>query len=350
MTKNKGVLLVNLGSPDSPSVPDVRAYLREFLSDPRVLDIPTIKRQTILNLFILPFRPKESAHAYEQVWTENGSPLIHTTMQLRDLLRERSSLPIEVGMRYGNPSTESAVRALVAQGVDQIFVVPLYPHYAMSSYETAVAKVQTAIAAVAPGVELRVQPPFYNDPDYIEALVEASAEHLAMDWDHILFTYHGIPERHLRKADSSGCFCLKLDSCCDNPNPAHGYCYRAQVLATTRAFVAKAGIAADKYSLTFQSRLGRDPWLKPYTDVELERFPAKNIKKLLVISPAFVADCLETIEELGMRGKESFIQAGGTDYHLIPCLNTHPRWVQTVEKFIQRFEATSDQPQGFPNA
>ncbi|MFU8804264.1 MAG: ferrochelatase [Bradymonadaceae bacterium] len=336
-TRKRGILLVNLGSPDSTKVEDVRRYLDEFLSDPRVLDIPKIKREAILRLFILPFRPKKSAHAYEQVWTEEGSPLIVTTFKCAELLSERIDAPIAVGMRYGNPSAASAVQELVDQGVDEIFLIPLYPHYAMSSYETAVAKVQEAVFVVPAEVKLRVQPPFYDDPDYIEALIAPAKEALEGDYDHLLFSYHGIPERHLRVADSSKCFCLKLDDCCQVPNPAHSMCYRAQCFATTRDFVEKAGIPEDKYSISFQSRLGREPWLEPFTDHQLEKFPARGIKKLLIISPAFVSDCLETIEELGMAGKESFLEAGGEEYTLIPCMNTGSRWIDVLEKFSRQF-------------
>lgn len=343
MTKLKqGILITNLGSPDSTETADVRRYLDQFLSDPRVLDINPIARQAILKLFILPFRPKKSGEAYKEVWTDEGSPLIVTTYKQAELLRERlgPDIPIVVGMRYGNPSTEKAVRELVEQGVEEIFHIPMYPHYAMASYETAVAAVQDAVKKIAPRTKLRIQPPFYNDPDYIDALLEASAEDLAKEYDHILFSYHGVPERQVRNTDSSGCYCLKLENCCEVPNPAHGMCYRAQCYATTRLFVEKAGIPKEKYSVSFQSRLGRDPWLRPFTDQRLEELPKQGVKKLLIISPAFVADCLETIEELGMEGEESFLESGGKEYSLIPCVNTHPRWIDTLEKFSRQFLET----------
>jgi protoporphyrin/coproporphyrin ferrochelatase len=340
MTKRKqGILLTNLGSPDSTNTADVRRYLDEFLSDPRVLDIPTWKREAVLNLFILPFRPKKSAEAYKEVWTEEGSPLIVTTNKQAALLRERlgPEIPVAVGMRYGNPSSEAAVRELINRGVEEIFHIPLYPHYAMSSYETAVACVQSAVEKIAPRTTLRIQPPYYADPDYIEALLEPAKPYLEKDYDHILFSYHGIPERHLRVSDPSKCYCLKLKDCCEVPNPVHGTCYRAQCFATTRHFIDRAGIPREKYSVSFQSRLGRDPWLQPFTDHQLEKFPKQGIKKLLIISPAFVSDCLETLEELGMAGKESFLESGGTEYHLIPCMNDHPRFIDVLEKFSRDF-------------
>lgn len=335
-----GVLLVNLGSPDSTNPDDVRRYLREFLSDPRVIDSPTVVRQAVLNLFILPFRPKESAHAYEQIWTDEGSPLVVSTERQRDLLRGRLDIPVELGMRYGNPSTASGLQRLVAQGVDHIFLIPLYPHYAMSSYETAVAKAQTELARISPTTRMTVQPPFYADPDYIDAMYGVAKPYLEdNEWDALLFSYHGIPERHVRKADTSGYWCLKQDNCCDVKNPAHATCYRAQCFATTRAFARRAQIPSEKWRLTFQSRLGRDPWLQPFTDVELEKFPSMGIKRLLVICPAFVSDCLETLEEIEMRGRDDFMQAGGREFTYIPCLNEAPAWIDVLERFVTDWRA-----------
>ncbi len=338
-----GILLLNLGSPDSTSVPDVRRYLREFLSDERVIDIPGPIRQLVLNLFILPFRPKKSAEAYKEIWTDEGSPLIIMTYRCAELLQERLKIPVEVGMRYGNPSTEDAIRRLKARGVQEVLAIPLYPHYAMSSYETAVAKAQDAIEKVAPELRLTIQPPYYKDPDYIDALVDTAKPYLEdKSIDHVLFSYHGIPERHLRKSDPSGCYCLNYENCCDREHPAHAVCYRHQTFATTKAFAARMGMDKGQYSVSFQSRLGRDPWLQPYTDAELERFPTQGIKHIAVICPAFVSDCLETLEEIAMEGQEDFIKAGGKQFTYIPCLNDHPRWIDVLEKFSRDFiEQTS---------
>lgn len=336
--KTQGVLLVNLGSPESTSVGDVRKYLREFLTDPRVLDNPAPIRHAVVNLFILPSRPKDSAEAYEKIWTDEGSPLIVITERVADLLRERVDAPVEVAMRYGRPSVKSALRKLASMGVDDLFVIPLYPHYAMSSYETAVAKVRDELAELPFDMELTFQPPYYDDPAYIDALVDSALEYLEDDYDHVLFSYHGVPERHVQKTDPSGCYCLQTADCCKKKNPAHAFCYRHQVHATTWAFADKAGIPPDKYSLTFQSRLGRDPWLTPYTDHTLVEMPSKGIKKLVVLSPAFVSDCLETIEELGMEGREEFLEAGGEEFRLVPCLNDHPKWIDVLEKFVREFK------------
>lgn len=340
-TKNQptkqGVLLVNLGSPDSTEVGDVRTYLREFLTDERVLDSSAVVRHAVVNLFILPSRPKDSAEAYEQIWTEDGSPLIVISERVAGLLRERVDLPVALGMRYGNPSTRSALEELARQGVDDVFVIPMYPHYAMSSYETAVAKVRREAEEMSASLNLTFQPPFFDDPDYIDAMVETAKPHLEEDYDLVLFSYHGIPERHVRKTDPSGQYCLQDGECCRKKHPAHSFCYRHQVHATTWAFVDKAGIPEDKWQLSFQSRLGNDPWLRPFTDKVLDRLPQQGVKKLVVLSPAFVSDCLETLEELGIRGREDFLAAGGEEFRLVPCLNDNERWIDTLEKFVRNF-------------
>lgn len=336
---SKGILLVNLGSPDSTAVPDVRKYLREFLMDGRVLDAPWPIRFCIVHFTILPSRPKESAHAYEKIWTPEGSPLIVTSRNVQKKLQTRLDVPVELAMRYQNPSIESAIRKLNDAKVDDLLLIPLFPHYAMSSYESAVVRVQEVAAQLAPRMKITVQPPYFNAPDYIDALVAASEADLQGGYDHLLFSFHGIPERHLRKSDPTHCHCLAKENCCEVASPAHATCYRAQCFKTVAAFVATANVPKQKYSVSFQSRLGGDPWLKPYTDFELAEFPKRGIKKLLVICPAFVADCLETIEEIGMRGKETFLEAGGKELKQIPCLNEHPFWISALEKMARQFFA-----------
>ncbi len=337
----KGVLLVNLGSPDSTSVPDVRKYLREFLMDGRVLDSPWPVRWYVVNMAILPKRPIDSAEAYEKIWTPEGSPLVVTSRRIQHGLQQRlgDGFPVELAMRYQNPSIESALGHLRSQGVDELLVFPLFPHYAMSSFETAVVQVQKLAARMAPGMTLKIAAPFYRDPDYIASLVASASDYLKSDYDHLLFSFHGLPERHLRKSDPTGCHCLKTPNCCETPSPAHDTCYRAQCLATVRAFVEQANIPPNKVSVSFQSRLGRDPWLKPYTESELTRLPQSGVKRLLVICPAFVADCLETLEEIAMRGRESFIGAGGDAFTLIPCLNDQPQWLEALDKIVRRYFA-----------
>ncbi|MFW5967113.1 MAG: ferrochelatase [Persicimonas sp.] len=335
----QGVLLVNLGSPASTDVGDVRRYLREFLTDPRVLDNPAPIRYAVVNLFILPKRPANSAEAYEKIWTDEGSPLIVISERVTEALGERVDVPVELAMRYGEPSVESGLRKLRERGVEDLFVIPLYPHYAMSSYETAVAKVIDELDELPFDMKLTFQPPFYDDDDYIDALVESAEEYLDWDYDHVLFSYHGVPERHITKGDPSGCYCLQREDCCKKASPVHEVCYRHQVHATTWAVAEKAGIPPEKYSISFQSRLGSDPWLEPYTDKMLESFPDRGVKKLVVFSPAFVSDCLETLEELGMEGREDFLEAGGEEYRLVPCLNEHPKWLDVLERFVDDFTA-----------
>ena len=330
----KGVLLVNLGSPDSTSVAHVRKYLREFLMDGRVLDAPWPIRFCVVHFAILPTRPRQSAEAYEKIWTPEGSPLVVTSKTVRAQLAKKLPFPVELAMRYQSPSIESAVRNLHAQGVQQLLVIPLFPHYAMSSFETAVERVKEVAAQISPGMALSFQTPFFDRPDYIKALVASASSYLADGYDHLLFSFHGIPERHLRKADPTGCHCLQSKDCCSTPSPAHSHCYRAQCFKTMEAFAKEANLPSGKYSISFQSRLGREPWLSPYTDYELPRFAKAGVKKMLVICPAFVSDCLETIEEIGIRGRDSFLQSGGTELVRIPCLTEHPLWLATLEKMV----------------
>lgn len=330
----KAVLLVNLGSPDSTKVSDVRRYLKQFLMDPRVLDSSPLVRWLVVNLCILPSRPKETSKAYSRIWTKDGSPLIIYSKDLQKAIAENVDMPVELAMSYGNPSIPRAIERLRDQSIEELFVIPLYPHYAMSSYETAIVAVMEAICKIAPNIKATVLQPFYKEPDYIEALVESAESYLNEGFDHLLFSFHGLPERHLVKGDPSGAHCMKVPDCCNTCNPAHASCYKHQCLQTVKYFVEKAKIPESKYSVSFQSRLGRDPWLKPYTDYRFKELPKDGVKKLLVISPAFVADCLETLEELAMAGKETFIEAGGEIFHQIPCLNMNPKWIQFLIKRI----------------
>jgi ferrochelatase len=340
-----GVLLVNLGSPNSPSVSDVRRYLREFLMDPRVMDLPYLSRFLLVNGAILPFRPKQSAEAYHKVWRPEGSPLVVISQGVCQQLQKRIRIPLELAMRYQNPSIASAVEKLARGGVDEVLLVPLFPHYAMSSYETAVEEVKRCLAKV--GIpKLEVVPPFYDHPDYIAALVGSAAKYLEAGYDHLLFSFHGLPERHLRKSDPTGCHCLATPDCCQKPSAAHATCYRAQCFKTVAEFVGKTGIT--RYSTSFQSRLGRDPWLRPYTDYEVVRLAQEGTRKLLVICPAFVSDCLETLEEIGMRAKESFVEAGGKELTLIPCLNEHPLWVTALERMITNVYSNGERAHATP--
>jgi ferrochelatase len=333
----QAVLLVNLGSPDSTSVADVRTYLREFLMDGRVLDAPYPVRWCVVNLGILPSRPAQSAEAYEKIWTPEGSPLVVTSRKVRQALQERTGTRVELAMRYRNPAILDAIIKLNDEEVGELLLVPLFPHYAMSSYETAVERVREVIAANAPRISLTVAPPYYNHPGYIRAMTANASEYLQQDYDHLLFSFHGIPERHLRKSDPSGGHRSPLETSCGPSCTSPDTCYRSQCLKTAEAFARAAAIPASKYSIAFQSRLGREPWLKPYSDVVIEDLARAGTKKLLVICPSFVSDCLETLEEMGIRGRESFLNAGGEDFRLIPCLNEHPLWIDFLESLTRQF-------------
>lgn len=335
--KKQGVLLVNLGSPDSPRTRDVRGYLREFLMDGRVMDAPYPIRFGVVHGCILPFRPKQSAEAYHKVWLAEGSPLIVTSRRVVEELRKRVRLPVELAMRYRNPSIETAIQNLIRQGVEDLLLIAMFPHYAMSSYETVVERVKKVLHRAAPNISLTIVPPYYKDPGYIHALAASAVPYLEKEYDRILFSFHGLPERHLLKSDQTGCHCLKVKDCCERPSPAHDTCYRAQCLATVREFMNTAGIPIGNASVAFQSRLGRDPWLKPYTDQEIVRLAQNGVKKLVVICPAFVTDCLETLEEIGMRGRAVFLAAGGEEFRLVPCLNEHPAWLAFLQRLIRDF-------------
>ena len=325
----QGVILLNLGSPDSTEVADVRNYLREFLMDGRVLDACYPIRWFLVNCLILPTRPRESAEAYEEIWTEDGSPLILTSKAQQAALAEKIDIPVELGMRYGNPSTPDALKSLLDQGVDDLFIIPMYPHYAMSSYETAVVHLMAAVREQKPDLKTALLPPFYQDPGYIDALVKKAAPAIESgDFDKLVFSFHGIPQRHLVKGDPSHDHCLTTPDCCNTCHPAHNTCYRHQCAMTVEKFVAAARLTKDQYMITFQSRLGREPWLQPYTDKTLEELGEQGHKKVKVMCPAFTADCLETLEEIAIEGRESFIESGGEDFEQIPCLNESPDFIE----------------------
>jgi ferrochelatase len=336
------VLLLNLGSPDSPAVPDVKRYLREFLGDERVIDKPAsaLLRSGLVNGIIIPSRAKNSAHAYSTVWTPEGSPLIVTSRHTQEKLQARLALPVALAMNYGNPSIPSVLGELAARGVDRLLLFPQYPHYAMSSWETVVAKVRREAARLAPAMRLECVQPYFADADYIAALVASARPHLDQPHDHLLFSYHSIPVRHLTKADSSHAHCQVVADCCDTCSPAHATCYKAQVTRTTREFARVANLDPARWSIGFQSRLANEPWLTPYTDFEYKRLAAAGKKRLLVITPAFITDCLETLEEIRIRGAEDFHAAGGESFAHIPCLNDQPMWIDFLASRVRQWQET----------
>lgn len=327
---------MNLGSPDSTEVKDVRKYLAEFLMDERVIDIPYLKRLLLVRGIIVPLRAPKTARAYKKIWEKDGSPLVRLTNELRTAVQQNFDIPVRVAMRYGNPSAQAAYESLLSQNpnIKEVVLMPLYPHYAMSSYETAVEHMKAVHQKNKYPFTLKTVQPFYNKPDYIQAFAGHIRPYLQKDFDHVLFSFHGIPERHIKNSDTTRKHCLQVENCCSVDSTAHQTCYKHQCLVTANLVAEALGLPKKKYSHSFQSRLGKDPWLKPYTDFRLKDMPGEGIKKLLILCPAFVSDCLETLEEIAMEGKKTFLDAGGESYQMIPCLNLDPMWVSAVTKLV----------------
>lgn len=328
-----GVLLLQLGTPDSTEVPDVRKYLREFLSDPRVIDLPAPARWLLLNAIILPFRPKRSAEAYEKVWTDQGSPLIVHTEALAEKLQTAlgDGYRVAYGMRYQSPSIASAVEELEAQGCREIVLLPQFPQYASASGGSAVQAALEIIGSRWNVPELRTVGSFFDHPGFLDAaagIARPLLEEFAPD--HVLFSYHGLPEKQIKKSDTSGEWCLTNSWCCDSMNEKNAFCYRAQSFATTRGLVARLGLDGDTTTTTFQSRLAGQKWIEPYTDKELPKLYDSGVRRLAVLTPSFTADCLETIEEIGIRGRLQWEELGGEAFLLVPCVNADDRWVEAA--------------------
>ncbi len=335
MPTKRGIVLMNLGSPDSASVKDVRRYLNEFLMDGKVIDVPYLLRFLLVKGIVVPFRAPKSAHAYGTIWTKEGSPLVVFTQQLQQQLQYCVDEPIEIAMRYGNPSPATAFDNLMKRqpGLEEVLAIPLYPHYAMASYETAVDFAKNIHKKNKYPFKLHFIKPFFDEVGYINAMAENIKPFLNEAYDQILFSYHGVPKRHIKKTDPTTCHCLQVNNCCEVPSPAHTRCYRSQCFTTTKLIATALHIPKEKYSISFQSRLGKG-WLQPFTDIRLQQMPKEGIKKLLIVCPAFVSDCLETLEEIEERGKEIFMQAGGTSYAMIPCLNTNKLWINTLQNWV----------------
>jgi protoporphyrin/coproporphyrin ferrochelatase len=341
-TGRLGVLLVNLGTPESPAPVDVRRYLREFLSDPRVLDVPAWQRALVLNLIILPFRPRKSGEAYAKIWTDRGSPLLFHSRDLADRVASRlgEAARVEVAMRYGRPSIGEALRRFRGAGIDRIVVFPLYPQYSSAATGSSVEKVILEASREWNTPFLQFVPPFYDHPVYIDAC--AAAARPVIDEAHpevVIFSFHGLPERHCRKSDESGSHCFARPDCCDRIVEANRNCYRAQCFSTAKALADRLGVPEERRSICFQSRLGRTPWIRPYTDEVIVDLARRGVKRAAILSPAFVADCLETLEELGIRAVESFRAAGGEALHVVPAVNSDPAWADGVVTLLR--EATA---------
>jgi ferrochelatase len=316
----------------------VRRYLREFLGDRRVLDMPRLPHWLLLHLVILPLRPRKSAAAYATIWTRQGSPLLLHSRGLAEAVAKQlgESFTVELGMRYGEPSVRDALARLAKAGVERLVALPLFPQYAESTAGSALAHLSDLAGEIWHRAELSAIGAFYDHPGYIASMAALARDPLRQFRpDHVLFSYHGLPERQIRKSDASGAHCLSSDSCCAAIGAANRDCYRAQCFATTRALAAALALEAERHCSSFQSRLGRIPWIRPYTDQVLLELASRGVRRLAVLCPSFVADCLETLEEVGIRARQQWMEAGGEDFLLIPSLNSEPRWAEAVAGMIR---------------
>ncbi len=331
-----GVLLINLGTPDSPKTSDVRKYLSEFLNDPRVIDINPIGRFILVNGIIVPFRSSRSAKLYQHIWTAEGSPLLTNSIKMKVILQKElgDKYVVELGMRYQSPSLESALDKLRLAQVDNIIMIPLYPQYASSSTGSSVAEAIRLIQNWEVTPSLKIISKFYDNPDFIAACVDVAKKYQIDDYDFVIFSYHGLPERHINKGSAHyGANSCKLGSCCDSITEKNQYCYRANCFETTRQLVKHLNIPDGKYETTFQSRLD-DKWIKPYSDRVIAQKAKEGKKKILVFSPAFVADCLETIYEIGTEYNEIFKKHGGEKIQLVESLNDNAKWIDALKNMI----------------
>ncbi|MAS68862.1 MAG: ferrochelatase [Flavobacteriaceae bacterium] len=334
----KGVLLVNLGSPKSPTPKDVKPYLEEFLMDERVIDVPKWFRSFLVKGIILKTRPKKSAKAYQKIWWEEGSPLIVLSERLHEKIVKKTSVPISLAMRYGQPSIALGLEELHQKEVDEVLIIPLYPQHAMATTETILVLAEEIRAAQYPKMCFTHLPAFYNHADYIRVLSHSIQEYLQdKPWEHLLFSYHGVPERHIRKSDITKCHCKIDNSCCQTKSDAHAYCYRHQCYETTLQVAEYLELRPGSFSTSFQSRLAGDKWLRPYTDKTVEKFAKTGTKNLAVVTPAFISDCLETLEEIGMEAKEDFKEKGGDEMHVVPCINDRDDWVNVLSRWIDEW-------------
>ncbi|MFT5432588.1 MAG: ferrochelatase [Myxococcota bacterium] len=334
-----GVLVANVGTPDAPQTAEVRRYLREFLGDPRVIDINPVGRWLLLNLIILPFRPAKSAEAYRIVWTDRGSPLrFHSQDMVAGLQAELGDrFSVKLGMRYGNPSIPAALKAFGEERVERIVIFPAFPQNAASSTGTALDKIFSELGELWKPIPVTSVPSFYDDRGFIEAFADvARTTTQGAETEHLLFSFHGLPERHMRKGDPTGSHCLTRDDCCAEITDNNRDCYRAQCFATAKLLASALGVDETRWTVGFQSRLGRTPWIQPYTDEIVPKLAASGIKNLTVMCPAFVADCLETLEEIGVRLDADFRAAGGKSLTLVPSLNATPLWVSAAATLIRR--------------
>ena len=332
----KGILLVNLGTPDSPSTADVRKYLNEFLMDGRVLDVNPILRTILVKGVIVPFRGPKSAKIYKKLWTEEGSPLLVYSKRVHKAVAEKlgDNYMVELAMRYQSPSIPDALERLKQAKVDSIRVVPLFPQYASASTGSVHDKVMEIVRTWQAIPDISFVNNFYEHPGMIDVFVDHGKKYLGEGWDHILFSFHGLPQRHMRKVDVSGVHCLKVKDCCKTITENNKFCYTAQCNRTAQLIAEKLEIAEEKYTICYQSRLGRDPWVQPYTSEVLKDLAVKGVKRLLVFCPAFVSDCLETTIEVSEEYAEEFEKLGGEKVQLVESLNDDSAWVDALIDII----------------
>ncbi|MCG8309034.1 MAG: ferrochelatase [Cytophagales bacterium] len=341
MSKAKtGVLLVNLGTPDSPSVPHVRKYLREFLMDKRVIDIPFFSRWLLVNLIIAPFRAPKSAKVYRELWEDRGSPLMFHGIDLQEKLAVQlgTNYTVSLGMRYQSPSIEIALEELLAQNVKRIIVLPLFPQYASATTGSVIEKVMNDVKGrwVFPEIDFISQYP--DDEWMIRTFAKLGRDYMRrMNYDHFVFSYHGLPERQIKKASVDN-YCQLNEKCCSTYHTKNRFCYRAQCFLTSRKLAEELEISEDQYSVFFQSRLGKDPWIQPYAEDEIKRLAAEHKKKVLIFCPSFTADCLETTIEVGDEFKELFIEEGGEAWQLVESLNSDDLWVEGLKRMVLHYE------------
>jgi len=342
MSSKTGVLLLQLGTPDSPKTSDVRKYLREFLMDPRVIDVPYVARQILVNGIIANFRAPKSAKLYREIWSEKGSPLLIHGYSLRDKLRNflGDAFQVELGMRYQNPSMKEAIAKLKASNPNRIILMPLFPQFASSSTGSALEYALKEISSWQYIPELQVVSSYYSHPDFIKLWAEKARHFMQLEkYDSYMFTFHGVPWRHIRKSGCSAS-CQKGPAECPEINSGNHFCYRAQCFASARNVIKSLDLPQERCVITFQSRLGKDPWLTPYTDYTLERLASEGKKKVLVFSMAFVADCLETIHEVSTEYQELFESKGGEKLQLIPSLNDDDDWIKFIGNKILKLNQT----------
>lgn len=332
----RGLWLIQLGTPESPTPREAKKFIREFLMDPRVIDIPLPLRWCLVNI-IVPLRAKKISHAYESIWTKNGSPLRAYSLELEQKLAKKFEgfAHVKLGMTYGNPSLQASWEFFKKAQVSELVVLPLFPQYSSATTGACLETVFRIVGKEANIPALKIVPPFYKEDFFLDSFVDAAKSTHLQSMDHILFSFHGLPERQIKKSDSTGEYCLMQSDCCERPTSENAFCYRSQSIRTARTLAERLQIPREKLTICFQSRLGRTPWLRPYTDEVITELAKKGAKRLAVFSPSFVADCLETLEEIGIRAREQFLSAGGQELRLIPSLNASDIWAEKLASHIQ---------------